>query len=97
MIVPIDRLDIPAYAERCNQRQDILITATMNFVKYFMDLGDDKPTADAKVSELSTEIAAYLYAYVLGNKIPLIDSINLSALPFMDPAAKDYLINQLSL
>jgi hypothetical protein len=96
MIVPIDRPDIPAYAERCNQRQDVLITATMNFVKYFIDLGDNKPTAEAKVSEVSTDVAAYLYAYVLGNKTPLIDSINLSSLPFMDAAAKDYLTQQLS-
>jgi hypothetical protein len=96
MIVPIDRLDIPAYADRCSKRQDVLIEATMNFVKYFVDLGDNQGTAETKVSELSTEVAAYLYAYVLGNKIPLIDGINLSTLPFMDTAAKQYLIEQLS-
>jgi len=96
MIVPIDRQDIPAYADRCDKRQDQLIIATMNFVQYFIGLGDDKPTAETKVSELSTEVAAYLYAYVLGNKIPLINGVNSSALPFMDQAAKDYLTTQLT-
>lgn len=96
MIVPIDRQDIPAYAARCSQRQDVLIEATMNFVKYFVDLGDDQGTAETKVSELSTEVAAYLYAYVLGNKLPLLGGINASTLTFMDAAAKTYLIEQLS-
>jgi hypothetical protein len=96
MIYPIDRQDIPAYADRCSKRQDKLITATMNFVQYFMDLGDDKITAEIKVSQVSTETAAYLYAYVLGNKIPLLDTINASTLEFMDTAAKEYLIEQLS-
>lgn len=95
MIVPIDRQDIPAYAERCTQRQDQLIIATMNFVQYFIGLGDDKPMADWKVSTLSTEVAAYLYAYVLGNKQPLIDGINASMLPFMDANAKAELIGNL--
>lgn len=97
MIVPIDRQDIPAYADRCSKRQDQLITATMNFVQYFIGLGDDKSIAETKVSELSTEVAAYLYAYVLGNKVPLINSIHTSTLPFMDEAAKNSLINDLSL
>lgn len=95
MIVPIDRQDIPAYAERCNTRQDTLIIATMNFVQYFIGLGDDKPTAESKVSQLSTEVASYLYAYVLGNKQPLIDGITNSNLPFMDAAAKQKLISDL--
>lgn len=95
MIVPIDRQDIPAYADRCSKRQDQLIIATMNFVQYFIGLGDDQSTAETKVSQLSTEVAAYLYAYVLGNKTPLINGINNSSLSFMDQAAKDYLINQL--
>jgi hypothetical protein len=95
MIVPIDRQDIPAYADRCSKRQDQLITATMNFVQYFIDLGDDKGTAEAKVTEVSTEVAAYLYAYVLGNKQPLIDGIDSSTLPFMDANAKSQLIQDL--
>jgi hypothetical protein len=96
MIVPIDRQDIPAYADRCSKRQDQLMIATMNFVEYFVKLGDDQSTAEAKVTEVSTEVAAYLYAYVLGNKAPLINSIHTSSLPFMDEAAKDSLINDLS-
>jgi len=96
MIVPIDRQDIPAYADRCDKRQDQLIIATMNFVQYFIGLGDDQSTAEWKVSTLSTEVATFLYAYVLGNKQPIIDSINASMLPFMDQAAKDYLTSQLA-
>ena len=95
MIVPIDRPDIPAYADRCSKRQDVLIEATMNFVKYFVDLGDDQGTAETKVSELSTEVASYLYAYVLGNKQPLLNGINNSSLPFMDAAAKQKLTTDL--
>lgn len=87
---------INMYSYRCDTRQLTLLTATMNFVQYFMDLGDDKDTANAKVAEVSTEVAAYLYAYVLGNRGPLIDGINASTLPFMDQAAKDYLTTQLA-
>lgn len=97
MIVPIDRQDIPAYADRCSKRQDQLITATMNFVQYFISLGDDQGTAEAKVAEVSTEVAAYLYAYVLGNRGPLIDNITNSTLVFMDQAAKQKLIDDLSI
>jgi hypothetical protein len=86
---------INMYSYRCDTRQLTLLTATMNFVQYFIDLGDDQATANAKVSELSTEVAVYLYAYVLGNKQPLIDGVNNSTLPFMDQTAKDSLINDL--
>lgn len=85
-----------AYNARCNARQFKLLNATMNFVEYFISLGDDKTTAETKVSEVSTEVAEYLYAYVLGNKAPLINGIHTSTLPFMDAAAKDSLINDLS-
>jgi len=96
MIYPIDRQDIPAYAERCTQRQNKLIEVTMNFVKYFMELGDDRVASETKVSEVSTEVAPYLYAYVFGNKTPLLDTINLCKLPFMDVTTKEFLIEQLS-
>lgn len=85
-----------AYYSRCIARQTQLMEATMKFVEYFEALGDDKPTAEQKVSEVSTEVAVYLYAYVLGNKTPLLNMINASVLPFMDQAAKTYLIEQLS-
>ena len=85
------------YNGRCVKREVALMRGTMNFVQYFIDLGDDKSTAEAKVSELSTEVAIYLYAYVLGNKTPLLDSINISSLPFMDAAAKAKLIGDLTL
>jgi hypothetical protein len=91
-----DNRNYAEYDGRCSTRQGQLMIATMNFVQYFVDLGDDKPTAEAKVSQVSTETAAYLYAYVLGNKTPLIDNINLSTLPFMDAAAKAKLIGDLT-
>jgi hypothetical protein len=84
-----------AYSSRCSARQFQLMMSTMNFVEYFVKLGDDQSTAEAKVTEVSTEVAAYLYAYVLGNKQPLIDGIDSSTLPFMDANAKSQLIQDL--
>jgi hypothetical protein len=75
------------YRERNLQRQTLMEEATMAIVKHFMDLGDDKTTADGKVSQLSTEVALYIYPYVLGN-MELIAQINASQLSFMDAAAK---------
>lgn len=84
------------YSQRCDFRQKTIYIATMNFVDYFIELGDDKPTAESKVSQLSTEVATFLYAFVLGNKNPLIDYINSSTLPFMDADAKNKIISDLS-
>lgn len=87
----------PTYEERNAMRQYTLNSATMNFVAYFIGLGDDKATAEGKVAELSTEVAAYIYAFVLGNTQPLIDGINASNLTFMDQAAKDKLVGDLTI
>ena len=81
-----------AYKSRTEQRELTLMTATMSFVGYFMGLGDDQVIAEDKVSQVSTEIAALLYVYTLGNKQPLLDAINVSTLPFMDAPAKAFLI-----
>lgn len=86
----------PNYEERNLMRQSTLNHATMNFVAYFMGLGDDQITAEDKVSQLSTEVAAYIYPYVLGNTQALINQINASSLPFMDQAAKDFIIGDLT-
>ena len=83
------------YAERNARRQQTLEEATMNFVAYFMGLGDTKAVAESKVAAVSTEVAAYLYPYILGNTQPLIDSINASALSHMDAAAKAKLTGDL--
>lgn len=77
-------------------RQNTLDESTMAFVKYWMDLGDDQATAESKVGQLSTECAALIYPYVMGNISALIDAINASSLPFMDQAAKDFIIDKLS-
>lgn len=83
------------YELRSEERERILMLATMNFVAYFIGLGDDQATAENKVSQISTEVAALLYIYTLGNTQPLIDLINASTLPFMDAAAKAKLTGDL--
>jgi hypothetical protein len=85
------------YELRTQSRQRQLHTATMEFVAYFMSLGDDQATAEDKVGQLSDEVAATLYAYVLGRTQPLIDGVNASALPFMDAAAKAKLTGDLTI
>lgn len=78
-------------------RQNTLDAATMEFVAYFIGLGDDQITAESKVRQLSTETAAFVYVYIMGNTQALIDAVNASALPFMDQAAKDFLIGKLTI
>lgn len=88
-----------SYKSRTAQRQLQLMSATMSFVGYFMGLGDDQTTAESKVSGVSTFVAPLLYVYTLGNKQPLTDAINninIVDLPFMDEAAKSFLITKLS-
>jgi hypothetical protein len=84
------------YMSRVRQREFTLGKATMDFVAYFMGLGDTQEVAEGKVSELFTEVAALLYVYTLGNTQPLIDGINASALPFMDATAKAFLVGELT-
>jgi len=84
------------YHERNLERQTQMETATTNFISFFVESGDDLATAQQKVSDVSTESANWLFPYVLGNKQPLIDSINNSTLIFMDETAKLFLINELS-
>jgi hypothetical protein len=72
----------PSYKTRNEQREQTLTLATMSFVAYFMGLGDDQATAESKVAQLSTEA--------------LKDGINASALPFMDAAAKTFLVDALT-
>lgn len=85
-----------SYAERNAMRQTRMNEATMAFVQYFIDLGDDLPTAQLKVAQVSTEVSLHLYPYVLGNTQPLIDAINASTLPHMDAAAKAKLTGDLA-
>lgn len=87
---------IAKYDMRTSDREKTLMKGTMNFVGYFMSLGDLKADAELKVSQVSTDVAPYLYAYTLGNKQPLIDAIQNCNLEYMDQAAKDYLINELT-
>lgn len=88
--------NIESYRLRNDSRELTLNTATMNFVQYFVDLGDDLSVAQNKVSQVSTETAQYIYVYILGNTTPLINAINNSTLPFMDNDAKNKLTNDLS-
>lgn len=85
-----------------HNRFGTLAKATMRFVKYFMDLGDDLETAQGKVDQLSFELFtgdSYVYGYIMGSKLcrdELFVKINASALPFMDDTAKAYLITELT-
>jgi hypothetical protein len=80
------------YSERNLQRQTLMENATMALVAHFMGLGDDKTTADDKVTQLSTEVAVWIYPYVLGN-MKLIEEVNASQLSFMDAAAKAVIVD----
>jgi hypothetical protein len=88
---------IESYRKRNKLREDNLFQSTINFVDYFVNLGDDLSTAQNKVSQLSTEVSPYIYAYVLGNVNSLIIAINNSELPFMDDDAKNKIIGDLTL
>lgn len=99
-----EQLIVSEYSQRCDDREVTLMTATMNFVGYFIMLdnsSDDdltkKSNAEIKVAQLSTEVAAFLYSYRLGNTQPLIDGINNSNLEFMDAAAKEKIVSDLSI
>ena len=74
--------------------------STMNLVGYFMALGDAQEAATIKMQQLSAEISTTnggcKFDYVLGDLQPLFDAINASTLPFMDAAAKAYVIGELS-
>ena len=83
------------YNDRNSVRQNQLNQATMNFVEYFVGLGDTLEVAEGKVSELSSEVASYVYIYILGN-MELIAQINASSLVFMDAPAKAFLIDALT-
>jgi hypothetical protein len=87
---------IANYYNRTDKREETLMSATMNMIAYFMGTGDSQVNAETKVSQLSTEVAPLLYVFTLGNVQPLKDAINASTLPFMNQAAKDYIIAQLS-
>ena len=84
------------YYKRSSFREVTLMKATMEFVLYFISLGDSKEVADDKVSQISTEVAALLYVYTLGNVQPLFNGINASTLPFMTAEAKAKLIGDLT-
>jgi len=88
--------DTAMYNARCTSRDATLKEATMKFIQYFVNLGDDLPTAQSKVSQVSAETASYLYPYVLGNVHSLLNAINDSSLEFMDEAAKQELIGYLT-
>lgn len=85
-----------SYPERNKIRQTKLEEATMAFVQYFIDLGDDLATAQAKVAQVSTEVSVHLFPYILGNTQPLLDALNASALPQMDAAAKAKIVGDLT-
>lgn len=88
-----------------HNRFGTLSDATMKQVGYFMALGDTEDDAKLKVDQISKEIFggdSYVLGYIMGsttcrteffNKINAIDE---AVHPFMDQAAKDNLINNLT-
>lgn len=84
------------YMNRVRSREFTLGKATMDMVVYFIGLGDDQATAEDKVGQISDDVAAHLYQYTLGRTQPLLNGIQASTLPFMDQAAKDKLIGDLT-
>jgi len=90
---------IAKYDFRTSSREKTLMKATMDFIAYFMSLGDTKEEAETKVGEVSGIVSAYLYVYTLGNVSPLLNAINSideNTMPFMNQAAKDNLISGLT-
>lgn len=85
------------YEERNAMRQKTLDEATISFIKYWMVSGDDLPTAQSKTAQLSTEVALYLYPFVLGNTAPLLSAIQASEIVFMTQEAKDKLTTDLTI
>jgi len=94
IIVPTE--NVADYISRNNFREVKLCIATMSQIQYFVDNGDDRATAKSKVSQISSEVALWIYPYVLGNMSPLLNAINNSKLEFMDANAKTFLINNLT-
>jgi len=102
-----EQLVTAKYDKRCDDREVKLMEATMGFVAYFISLDASADTdlvkltnVNAKVTQVSTAVAHLLYAYRLGNTQPLIDSISLIdevTYPYMDAAAKAFLINELTI
>jgi len=89
------KVETKAYVGRSEGRNELIHKGTLQFVGYFMSLGDIQEDAEAKVTEVSTEVSQHLFVYILGNKTPLINAINASSLTYMDAAAKAYLISTL--
>ena len=85
------------YEERNQMRQKTLDEATISFIKYWVELGDDLPTAQSKTAQLSTEVALYLFPFTLGNTAPLLSAIQASELVFMTQEAKDKLTTDLTI
>jgi len=76
-----------------------LSAASVGIVGYFMGLGDTQVQAEAKVKEVSRLIKSDFFLYVLGDTQPLIDDINAIdevAYPYMDAAAKAFVISILN-
>lgn len=86
------------YYKRTGSREKTLMSSTMSLVAYFMGLGDSKIEAENKVTQISTELAPYLYAFTLGNTQLLVNKVNEIdeiVMPFMDTLAKNFVIGEL--
>jgi hypothetical protein len=93
----MENLELSTTYEMRNEiRQMKLNSATMNQIEWFIiNQGIDPETARNQMRELSSEVATWLYPYVMGNTSPLINAIEISELSFMSQEAKEYLVNNL--
>ena len=83
-----------------NNRFGTFSKATMDLVAYFMGLGDTYEEAIIKSKQLSDYIrttdGGVKFDYIIGDTQPLLDVVSDCNLTFMDQAAKDFLINALT-
>jgi hypothetical protein len=85
------------YEIRNDIRQSKLNQATEELINWFVaNQSVSEMEAKRQVQELSSEVALWIFPYVLGNTQPLIDAINSSSLPFMDAGAKANVVGNLS-
>lgn len=83
---------------RDRSRWNRLNHATNTLKEYFIGDGDTPATAKLKVNQLSDEASVSgepILNYILGNKQPLKNKINASALSFMDASAKAAILDKL--
>jgi hypothetical protein len=89
-----DRSTAPLW-NRSQRRLLSFLRGTQKLREHFEGLGDNAAQSKAKINQLSDETHLTHFRYMTGNRQPLLDAINASALPFMDAAAKTVILDEL--